>query len=719
MRGKACLLWILAWAGAAHAADSVAADAWTCQAGDAWGIGATETEAAADAQRRCAGENACGRAFGCTPFGCRRTVACRAWACADQFGQTFVASSAVEARDDARQACAVMQAQLGFALCTQVLNCLWATIECACADPCGAQTWYRDSDGDGWGAAPVTGDACSPPGPGVWVRRGSDCDDGDPAVNPDVTVDWWRDEDGDGFGAGDVLTLDVCNPPQVSGWVRNDDDCDDARTDHHPGAVLTFYRDADGDGFGDPAMSAALYACDRAGWVGNARDCDDGDATLNPRTLWYPDGDGDGEGARLSDATRQCAPPAATGWARAATDCNDQNRAINSRSTWYRDADGDGDGDPGATVVGCEPPAGYVWEGADCDDTDPALHGDTAWYVDEDGDGFGGAYLGRACAPIGDFFWGLCAGPATPVFVACPAAAFLYDECVTLPRSTSTARTTLCPHPAERVTRVPGDADDHDAAVNLDRTPPSDADGDGAFSLPGARFALPFTMFRKVAGRLLPVAADCDDRTRAVGAGTRAWLDLDRDGLGDPRRPVVRCAHDRLPVAAAPDDADDGRADVSAAASLRAAPGRAFHAGDRLCALGDDGGAHCLAPALALYVADRALPLPAVSLDGLRLSDDPRARARLALSALVERHAGEALGLVLDVEGQRFLAAWPGVLYRDLPADCVTARGGVVVANATRAPLRAISMDRAAFGELRAALARTGAACSLPRRPTR
>ncbi len=63
-----------------------------------------------------------------------------------------------------------------------------------------ASTWCADADGDGYGDAAVAEAACESPGSG-WVSNGHDCDDGDPAVNPDADD---RDDDGvdddcDGF----------------------------------------------------------------------------------------------------------------------------------------------------------------------------------------------------------------------------------------------------------------------------------------------------------------------------------------------------------------------------------------------------------------------------------------------------------------------------------------------------------------------------------------
>ncbi len=104
-------------------------------------------------------------------------------------------------------------------------------------------TWYSDTDGDGWGdpGSPVVD--CTQPG--GTVVDATDCDDSDPAVFP---------------GADEY-----CN-----GY---DDDCDGSID---VGAVDagTYYTDADGDGYGDPA--SPVEACGPgSGLVADNTDCDD------------------------------------------------------------------------------------------------------------------------------------------------------------------------------------------------------------------------------------------------------------------------------------------------------------------------------------------------------------------------------------------------------------------------------------------------------------
>ena len=135
--------------------------------------------------------------------------------------------------------------------------------------PCEPVTWYLDTDGDGFGSAPV--DACEAPAGAVATPgdcddttattnpvAGETCneldDDCDGAVDDGVTVTVYQDDDGDGYGADPVAT---CYP---DGYALVSGDCDDGRADINPGAAEV-YDDADQDC--DPATEGD--ACAAAG----------------------------------------------------------------------------------------------------------------------------------------------------------------------------------------------------------------------------------------------------------------------------------------------------------------------------------------------------------------------------------------------------------------------------------------------------------------------
>jgi hypothetical protein len=129
--------------------------------------------------------------------------------------------------------------------------------------------WFEDTDGDGFGGLEVL--ACEQP-EGT-VELGGDCEDGDPAINPDA--------------------VEVCD--------GIDNDCDGAIDPD----LTTWYQDADGDGFGD--SDSTLNACEQPdGFVEEVGDCDDSELTVYPGAEEICDGldnDCDGSMDTLCEAT--------------------------------------------------------------------------------------------------------------------------------------------------------------------------------------------------------------------------------------------------------------------------------------------------------------------------------------------------------------------------------------------------------------------------------
>ena len=172
------------------------------------------------------------------------------------------------------------------------------------------RTWYVDADGDRYGVADKTVEACV--APTGYIGNDDDCDDSAADVNPGESevcdgkdndcdeladeadsdlidaLEWYADSDEDSYGDVDAVT-EACEAP--SGYVADDTDCDDEDEDINPGAEeLCNGVDMDCDGFTycEPALGDAgliltgAAAGDRAGYaVSSAGDFDgDGDSDL-------------------------------------------------------------------------------------------------------------------------------------------------------------------------------------------------------------------------------------------------------------------------------------------------------------------------------------------------------------------------------------------------------------------------------------------------------
>lgn len=204
--------------------------------------------------------------------------------------------------------------------------------------------------------------------PLLLLALGACASDPDPGA-PDCTDLFFADSDGDGFGDANA-SVEACEAP--IGFVADSADCDDADDAIHPGAAevcdgadndcnglvdsadpgvvasseRAYYRDRDGDGYGNAAE--ATTSCDRpAGYVVDDTDCNDAVAAINPGALEVCDElDNDCDGL---------------------TDDADDSLSVASTTAYYLDGDLDGFG-AGPAVQACQAPSQHVAQAGDCDD---------------------------------------------------------------------------------------------------------------------------------------------------------------------------------------------------------------------------------------------------------------------------------------------------------------------------------------------------------------
>lgn len=149
-------------------------------------------------------------------------------------------------------------------------------------DACSIVTYYQDADNDGYGNVNVSISQCGVPA--GYVSNPDDCNDGNPALNPNTV--WYKDEDNDGYSDGTTKTQ--CTQP--AGYKLAADlttitgDCDDTRAELN--LTTMWYRDADNDGYSD---GISVMQCPQpagyklaANLTATSGDTDDNNPNINP-----------------------------------------------------------------------------------------------------------------------------------------------------------------------------------------------------------------------------------------------------------------------------------------------------------------------------------------------------------------------------------------------------------------------------------------------------
>lgn len=244
--------------------------------------------------------------------------------------------------------------------------------DCNDGDPFSiSNTYYADSDADGFGDPSASVFSCTQPE--GYVTDNTDCNDNDTTVHESFT--FFVDQDGDTYGS--TSTMSVCTASAnvaPTGYSLVDTDCDDGNASTHTSSIL--FIDADGDGYDDGSIAVCHGQETPQGFsfTSNGTDCDDTDANIFTSSLVFVDDDGDEYDNGAITACHGVAAPEGYSFTTNGTDCNDDDDDVYQNGSVYVDSDGDSYNNGNSEIVcyGASVPAGYIAanNGIDCDDND-------------------------------------------------------------------------------------------------------------------------------------------------------------------------------------------------------------------------------------------------------------------------------------------------------------------------------------------------------------
>jgi hypothetical protein len=423
----------------------------------------------------------------------------------------------------------------------------------------------------------------------IWVGSpfvvgGDDCDNLDPAVNPETI--WYIDIDGDGYGDNLDSGTQGCVAPSVD-YVTVQGDCDDYEATVYEDALelcdgldndcngyadddviyVDFYEDSDGDGYGD-SSSVQNDCAQPAGYVLADGDCDDTDVAINPAATdicdvtdndcdgdtdedaleqaWYWDLDEDSFGDPMStyfgcqytvylvDNDADCDDDDDTFYPGAPEVCDDLDNDCDgdidegiATTTYYNDNDGDGYGDAAVSVTSCSQPTGYIQDASDCDDDDAQINPDA---TDICGNGTDEDCSGDdlICVDEDGDGYSVADGDCDDTNPTLSPATIWYldDDGDGYGRPVSAGGwSQQCTSPGSSYVLDPNDCDDSDSTLNPETVWYEDADYDDFGSNTST-----VTQCDEPAGRWVRASGDCDDGEYWVNPnGTESCDGVDND----------------------------------------------------------------------------------------------------------------------------------------------------------------------------------------------